>query len=630
MAVEVVGFEMIQAPVEIVAEEDTVATVLHGKENGILDQGPGLEEPIKFGSHGDEPVKVEGNDVSDANFPKDAVDEWPAPKQIHSFYFVRYRPFDDPKIKAKIDQADKEIQRKNQARFQITEALKAKRSDRAELISQVRALKDDNRQFKSILDEKRKEMEPLQHALGKLRNANSAGRGSGLCSSEEELNNVIQSLQYYIQHESIPLSEEKKILKEIKQLEGTREKVIANAAMRTKIQDSLGQREAIQDQVKLIGGDLDGVRKEKQVIQAKIKQLDDALKAIDDEINSLSEELKAVTQKRDKAYESIQQLRKQRDEGNAYFYKSRTVLNKARELAAIKDITALGELSHSEVENFMALWSSDKALRDDYEKRILPSLDSRQLSRDGRMRNPDEKPLVVVEEPTLSETEKVAKPSVKHVKEDSKPPVQGTLPAQKAQKEAKTKAEDSKSTLEHIEVEDKEIFGLEKPQKDSPAKDNEVDEAKLKEMKREEEIAKAKEAMERKKKKQEKAAAKAAIRVQKEAEKKLKEREKKAKKKASASAPGSDPEEPAEAGSEDAEPEKIDENVETSVPAKEKVQMGKVNKVKSIRNRNRSKGPDSVPKVLLKRKKSTNYWLWAAPAAVLVLLLLVLGYTYLL
>lgn len=305
------------------------------------------------------------------------------------------------------------------------------------------------------------------------------------------------------------------------------------------------------------------------------------------------------------------------------------VLNKARELAAIKDITALGELSHSEVENFMALWSSDKALRDDYEKRILPSLDSRQLSRDGRMRNPDEKPLVVVEEPTLSETEKVAKPSVKQVKEDSKPPVQGTLPAQKAQKEAKTKAEDSKSTLEHIEVEDKEIFGLENPQKDSPAKDNEVDEAKLKEMKREEEIAKAKEAMERKKKKQEKAAAKAAIRVQKEAEKKLKEREKKAKKKASASAPGSDPEEPAEAGSEDAEPEKIDENVETSVPAK-KVQMEKVNKVKSIRNRNRSKGPDSVPKALLKRKKSTNYWLWAAPAAVLVLLLLVLGYIYLL
>lgn len=125
MAVEVEGFEMVQGPVETVTEGDT--TVLPGKDNCKLDQGPDLNHPIKFGSHGDEPVKGVGNGISDANFPKDAVDEWPAPKQIHSFYFVRYRPYDDPKIKAKVDQADKEVQRKNQARFQIYEALKAKR-----------------------------------------------------------------------------------------------------------------------------------------------------------------------------------------------------------------------------------------------------------------------------------------------------------------------------------------------------------------------------------------------------------------------------------------------------------------------------------------------------------------------
>lgn len=76
--------------------------------------------------------------------------------------------------------------------------------------------------------------------------------------------------------------------------------------------------------------------------------------------------------------------------------------------------------------------------------------------------------------------------------------------------------------------------------------------------------------------------------------------------------------------SDGAEPEKTDENVEAPLPAKEKVQKGN-----TIKHRNRSKGPDSVPKVLLKRKKSTNYWVWAAPAAVLVLLFLVLGYYYL-
>jgi hypothetical protein len=43
------------------------------------------------------------------------------------------------------------------------------------------------------MDEKRKEMEPLQQALGQLRGANYGGkdRRTGLCSSEEELNDVV-------------------------------------------------------------------------------------------------------------------------------------------------------------------------------------------------------------------------------------------------------------------------------------------------------------------------------------------------------------------------------------------------------------------------------------------------------
>ena len=64
-------------------------------------------------------------------------------------------------------------------------------AERAELITQVRALKDDNRQFKSIVEEKIKEIEPLNQALGKFRNANNPGRNGGLCSSEEELNATV-------------------------------------------------------------------------------------------------------------------------------------------------------------------------------------------------------------------------------------------------------------------------------------------------------------------------------------------------------------------------------------------------------------------------------------------------------
>lgn len=160
----------------------------------------------------------------------------------------------------------------------------------------------------------------------------------------------------------------------------------------------------------------------------------------------------------------------------------------------------------------MSQWNSKKDFRDDYEKRILSSLDSRQLSRDGRIRNPDEKPLVVHEVSAPLVVESATKANAKQVKVDGTSAPLDSLPVQKVQKEAKSKAVLPKSTVD----EDEEIYGLEKP------KESKVDEGKLKEMKREEEIAKAKQAMERKKKKAEKAAAKAEIRAQKEAEKKLK------------------------------------------------------------------------------------------------------------
>ncbi|XP_057797391.1 proton pump-interactor 1-like isoform X1 [Salvia miltiorrhiza] len=481
---------------------------------------------IKFGSHGaEEPTKaVELNKLSESNFPKDVVDEWPEPTQIHSFYIVRYRAFEDQNLKAKLDMADKDLQKKNQARSQIFEKLKTKRAERADVRTQIHSLSVENKQFRSVLDEKRKEMEPLQQALGKLRGSSGArdNRGSGVCSSEAELNDVIKSLQYRIQHESIPLSEEKQILREIKLLEGTREKVIANAAERARIQDSLGQKEDILDQVKSIGVDLDGVRKEKQVVFAKIKQLDEDKLALEKEINALEEELTSVTEKRDKIFQNITEMRKKRDEGNSPFYNNRNLLAKAKVLAAKKDIDAVKELSNSEVENFMALWNANKAFRADYESRILQSLDSRQLSKDGRLRNFDEKPLVAVERPVPSEAE-VVKTKVKETPKEEAAPLEQKVGKAKSGKNHK---EETKKTESASEKKDKE-YEQEAPPAEKPQKDTRqvvIDEKKLKELKREEEIFKRNQAEERKKKLAEKAATKAAIKAQKEAEKKLKER----------------------------------------------------------------------------------------------------------
>lgn len=614
--------DVAQGPVESGGDEDT--SLMQEKESGKSSQGLIVNDPISFGSHGnDEKFKGEAKNVPESNLPDHVVDEWPRPTQIHSFYFVRYRPYDDPTLKTKVDLADKDVQKKNLARSQITEKLKVKRSDRAKVISQLKVLTAEDKQFRLIIDEKRKEMEPLQQALGKLR-GNNAGRerGSALCSSEEELDKLIQSLNNRIQHESISLNEEKQIIREINQLQGTREKVISNSAMKAKIQESLGQKEVIQDQVKGMGVDLDGVRKEQQAVKVKIKPLEEELRAIDNDISSLEAELEVVTHNRRTAYENLQGLRQQRDEGNVSFYQNRSLLNKARELASKKDVSSLEEFSHTEMENFMVQWNNNKAIRDDYQRRILGSLDSRELSKDGRIRNPNEKLLVAVEAPSPSETGMVTKATVKQPNEDLKSfSKHDAVSSQKGQKGANNNkvASDSKHTPTPVDKEEEDIPLLEKPHEKDSSAGNEVDAAKLKEMKREEEMGKAKLAMERKKKLAEKAAVKAAVRAKKEAERKLKEREKKAMKKAAASIVPSHVDKPTELA---AEIENDSEEAKMPLPQNNRDHQENT----TVRSRQRLKGPEPRPRVVLRRKKSTNYWLWAAPISLLAVLLLVFGY----
>ncbi|CDY19058.1 BnaC01g20100D, partial [Brassica napus] len=538
---------------------------------------------IKFGSLGEPPKKAQENNNNNNNnnnnvlisdVPKDAAEEWPAGKQIHSFYFVKHP----------------ELEKLNKARAAVFDQLKAKRflfdalAERSELFDLLDPLKAERQGFNTKFEEKRKEMEPLQQALGKLRgNDGGSARGPAICSSEEELNNMIYSYQYRIQHESIPLTEEKQLLKEIRLLEGTRDKVIANEAVRAKIKESMGQKDDIQGQVKLMGAGLDGVKKERQAVSARINQLSEKVKATKDEIQVLENELKTASEKRDKVYSNIREIRKQRDEMNSGFYQGRNVLNKARDLAAQKNIDELEALANAEVEKFVSLWCSKKNFREDYEKRILASLDARQLSRDGRMRNPEEKALVTPEAPPVA---KVPKAMAKQQPEEEPVSAPESDAAHVAQKTEKAKnALKVKNAV--VDDDEDELYGLGKPQKEEEKK---IDEATVREMRKQEEIAKAKLAMERKKKQAEKAAAKAAKRAQMEAGK----REKKA---ISVLSLCSLPLAPRSEEVPDAEKEEIEAEVE------EKPQKEKAVKEKPIRNRIRSRGgPETLPRAILKRK----------------------------
>uniref|UniRef100_A0A803N250 Proton pump-interactor 1 n=2 Tax=Chenopodium quinoa TaxID=63459 RepID=A0A803N250_CHEQI len=596
MGVEVAGSELPKV-------NDEVKGKLFDKENGKID----FSEVITFGSHGVDEVQTTGeaNEVSNAGFPKDAVDEWPQERQTHCFYFPKHRLYEDPKVKAELEQIEKEIRKKNERLNQLFEDLKVKNVEKSELYDELNAFKDEGSQYRAFINEKREEMKPLQSALGSLRGSGGE-KGYGICSSEEELNQRIRSFEYRMQHETMSLKEEKQLMKEIKELEATRPKVIANSAMRAKIQESMGQKEALQDQVKLLGTDLDGVRKQQAEIKAKKDRLSPQLSTVKKQIEAIKAELDKVKDQKNKALLTVKEIKASQNEANQDFFDNRRVISTANEIAMNRrDVKAVEELYNTEVEKFMSQWNSSKTFRADYEKKLLTSLDRRQLSRDGRIRNFDEKPLVRAESPKPSETAVVSKPSSKPQKEVPKATLkEEKLPEEKAQKDLKKGSKDLKTASERDLEED--VFVVEKPKKDV-SNVTAIDAEKLKEMKKEEEKEKQRQAFERKKKMQDKAAAKAALRIQKEAEKKQKEREKKLRKKGASTVQPTDEEEATENPETDEaeKSEDVEAVVETPVPSKAKSQQENV-----LRHRKPIRTRGTLPKAILKKKKSDKYWLW--------------------
>ena len=112
---EAVGAEAAPAEVKV---SDGEVNLFQEKESKATAKE--REEAAVFGSE-------TTTNVADLAPPKDVKDEWPEPKQTYAFYFIKIRSFEDPKLRAKLEQADKEFQKKIQARSKLIEAVRAKK-----------------------------------------------------------------------------------------------------------------------------------------------------------------------------------------------------------------------------------------------------------------------------------------------------------------------------------------------------------------------------------------------------------------------------------------------------------------------------------------------------------------------
>ncbi|KAL5793763.1 hypothetical protein ACOSP7_002357 [Xanthoceras sorbifolium] len=366
-------------------------------------------------------------------------------KKVHQFYFVKFWPYEDrnDNVRSKIEEAEKLIAKINEDENSIFKKHKERMQNyryrvlsyqhQHQRLCYCRGIRSQHQRLcyshgiRSPIDQLKWELDHLQEALDKLnfaKNANQRiaikscssreltnfmlhrpnnlaakkqlsreinegqqqrGAAVGSISSVEELNTFIRLLHRKI--ESLRNNEVRNtILKEIKQFEHVEKKAISNANVKGKNGNPLGSRKAIQDQIRLINKISEELRKERLEEIAEVE-------IIHKDFNFIMKKLNDIQRKRDEAELHVQNMRRQQNEVRSRYYRYVSVLSTARELATEKQVKALKELSNGEIDIFMSHWNKNKVFRRDYKKRILTSLDHRQLSSDGRIKNLDEESL---------------------------------------------------------------------------------------------------------------------------------------------------------------------------------------------------------------------------------------------
>ncbi|TYJ38793.1 hypothetical protein E1A91_A04G018000v1 [Gossypium mustelinum] len=443
-------------------------------------------------------------------------------------YMIRVPRNNDESLKVKIRLAQTKVDEKSRIRDGIRNDMQSTRVTCKEYGNDFNAAVSQERKARDFHRSKCREIESMQSMM-----------------DIEDIDVKIRNMEWTIQHETLPLKDEKKFISDIKQLKQTREKLSSTMSRQDENQQGLDGKERLKS-----------LKKEADQLKANLKNAEAITKAAKrkyyEETEKLSElqyQFKAANHIQQEAYAQLQSLKKQSYEKSKHFWQYKDDLNKANELASKGDKVALQNFCINQpmvqVEKFMDLWNNNDEFRKEYVRCNERSTLWRLRTLDGRALGPGEVPPVIpravngkaVVDHTMSgltledrtqeleaakKAEKVLAEKVVEQKKFTKsaPPESVSTTASNGEKIEEAEEEKPKRTKEEEESDRK----AEELRKEEEA-------AKLKEQRQFEEIAKAKEALERKRRKAEKDEAREANRAAKEAEKKEKKREKRAKKK---------------------------------------------------------------------------------------------------
>ncbi|XP_045807419.1 proton pump-interactor 1-like [Trifolium pratense] len=352
--------------------------------------------------------------------PSKPIDE--NSKLVHQFYFVKIWPTDPDSI-SKIKKEENLVKKMNHEIAEITETIAKKMAERDHLASVLQRLNYPQKDRRNRVASKEKIVRDLHMILDELSllNKKSAkGRWFNEELDKDSLNSLVLQL-----HGSKSLVEEKKILRNIniqqkdddsfKSLEVLKkkirwsyylknwqkllreieqfqiqclERVSGNNFEKRNISNYESLKKIIEVEIKVLCDDSLENRNEGLKCGIRIRHAAKELEAKNQELYSLKEILSEKNKKKVEAYQRILELKKLYNEEILHYYHYCSLINKVHQLVEGKDVATLDEMSSSEVGKFMLEWKNNKAFREDYERKVLRSLERRQLSRDGR-RRPD-------------------------------------------------------------------------------------------------------------------------------------------------------------------------------------------------------------------------------------------------
>lgn len=464
------------------------------------------------------------------------------------FYFlVKVPRYDDKNLREQIKAAQSKVDEKTRSRDAIRDDIQTIRATYKEYAEKLEAAISDERSARESLKSKRQEIDSVQSRINMVKNAISV----------EDIDGSIRNMEHRIAHETLPLKEEKLIIREIKQLKQRRERISSSMGEQDEVQLAFDQKDQIEEKMKLLRKEADSLRENVIKAEAATQAVKKLHREESEKLKRLLGQFKAADEIRQEAYKHWQSLKKQAYDKNQHFWKYKDDTKQANDLVFKGDREALQHFCVNQVERVLELWNNNDEFRKEYVNSNIRSTLRRLKTVDGRSLGPDEEaPLLphflndrVAKNISLTQTSALEREETEQVvpikseKVDDKPlPVVCEQRDQTAKfkKPAKPSCPENVSTTvsgrdDESEEAKEEVRKLTKEEEEMARKAEEKRKeeaaAKLREQRRLEEKAKAQEALERKKRIAEKAQARAALRAQKEAELKEKEREKRARKK---------------------------------------------------------------------------------------------------